>query len=82
MFPVDYFRWHAAKAIISAERGDNEQAVSHADQAFGAAQVKKSGFRFHQKLGLVDKEYKDLVNELRGGYTYNKALKQGRRWAR
>lgn len=64
MFPVDYFRWHAAKAIISAENGNNEQAVNHAEQALDAAQIKKSGFRFHQNLGLVGKEYKGLVNEL------------------
>ena len=65
MFPVDHFRWHAAKAIISAESGSDEQAVNHADQAFDAAQIKKSGFRFRQNLGLVGKEYKGVVNELR-----------------
>ncbi|ASK68242.1 hypothetical protein CF168_04780 [Shewanella bicestrii] len=65
MFPVDHFRWHAAKAIISAESGNTEEAANHAGQAFDAAQIKKSGFRFHQNLGLVGKEYKGLVNELR-----------------
>ena len=65
MFPVDHFRWHAAKAIISAENGNDEQAANHASHAFDAAQIKKSGFRFHQKLGLVGKEYKGVVNELR-----------------
>ena len=65
MFPVDHFRWHAAKAIISVESGNNEQAANHAGQAFDAAQIKKSGFRFHQNLGLVGKEYKGVVNELR-----------------
>lgn len=65
MFPVDHFRWHAAKAIIAAHSGYSEQAVNHAGQAFDAAQIKKSGFRFHQNLGLVGKEYKGVVNELR-----------------
>ncbi|MCG7564615.1 tetratricopeptide repeat protein [Pseudoalteromonas sp. McH1-42] len=65
MFPVDHFRWHAAKAIIFTESGNNEQAARHAGQAFDAAQIKKSGFRFHQSLGLVGKEYKGLVNEIR-----------------
>jgi tetratricopeptide (TPR) repeat protein len=65
MFPVDHFRWHAAKAIISTESGNNERAAEHAAQAFDAAQIKKSGFRFHQNLGLVGKEYKGVVNELR-----------------
>jgi tetratricopeptide (TPR) repeat protein len=68
IFPVDHFRWHAAKAIISAESGNNEQAANHAGQAFDAAQIKKSGFRFHQNLGLVGKEYKGMVNELRAIY--------------
>lgn len=64
MFPVDHFRWHAAKAIISAESGNSEQAANHVGQAFDAAKIKKSGFRFHQNLGLVGKEYKGVVNEL------------------
>lgn len=68
MFPVDHFRWHAAKAIISADSGNNEQAVNHAGHALDAAQIKKSGFRFHQSLGLVGKEYKGVVNELRAIY--------------
>lgn len=58
MFPVDHFRWHAAKAIISNESGNNEQAANHADQAIDAAKIKKSGFRFHQNLGLVGKNIK------------------------
>ena len=65
MFPVDNFRWHAAKAIIAAEGGDNEEVANHVGKAFGAAQIKKSGFSYHQKLGLVGKEYSGLVNELR-----------------
>lgn len=65
MFPIDYFRWHAAKAIIAADSGDNELASSHATRALEAAQIKKSGFRFHQNLGLVGKEFKGVVDELR-----------------
>ncbi|USH03828.1 tetratricopeptide repeat protein [Grimontia kaedaensis] len=65
MFPVDHFRWHAAKAIISSGSGNNDQAANHASQVFDAAQIKKSGCRFHQNLGLVGKEYKGVVNELR-----------------
>ena len=65
MFPVDHFRWHAAKAIIAAESGNKEQAENHAGMAFEAAKIKNSGFRFHQNLGLVGKEFKNVVNELR-----------------
>ena len=65
MFPVDHFRWHAAKAIIAAEIGSNALAAEHARMAFDAAKIKKSGFRFHQSLGLVGKKYKGVVSELR-----------------
>lgn len=65
VLPVDHFRWHAAKAIINADAGEQGIASSHAARAFEAAQIKKSGFRFHQKLGLVGKEYEGVVNELR-----------------
>lgn len=65
MFPVDHFRWHAAKAIIVAAIGGKEHAAEHVRMAFEAAKIKKSGFRFHQSLGLVGKEYKGMVNELR-----------------
>lgn len=68
MFPIDHFRWHAAKAIINADSGDKELASSHAASALDAAQIKKSGFRFHQKLGLVGKEFKGVVDELRAIY--------------
>ena len=68
MFPIDYFRWHAAKAIIAADSGEQELAASHATSALEAAQIKKSDFRFHQNLGLVGKEYKGVVNELRAMY--------------
>ena len=68
MFPIDHFRWHALKAIISAENGNNDLAVNHVGLAFEAAQIKQSGFSFHQKLGVVGKEYKALIKELRTIY--------------
>lgn len=65
MFPVDHFCWHAAKAIIAAKSGNSVLANNHAGLAFDAAQIKNSGFCFHQNLGLVGAEYKGVVNELR-----------------
>ncbi|MCO7224129.1 M48 family metallopeptidase [Pleionea sp. CnH1-48] len=64
-FPVEYFQWNAAKAIIAAEYGDKEQASKYVESAFDAAEIKKSGFRYHQSLGLVGEEYKALIKELR-----------------
>lgn len=55
-FPLDYFRWHAAKALIETD-------ASHAKQALEAAEIKKSGFRFHQDLGLVGKEHENTNNK-------------------
>ena len=65
MFPIDYFRWYAAKAIIESKIGSKECASIHAVNALESAQIKTSGFRFHQNQGLVGKEYQGVVNELR-----------------
>jgi len=56
-FPLDYFKWHAAKALI---RNDGNEA----SKALDAAQVKKSGFRFHQNVGIVGKEYEKTIKQL------------------
>lgn len=69
IFPVDHFRWHGAMAIFRKDLGDIEEAVKQAGLALDAAQIKKSGFRFHQKHGLVGEKYADLVEKLREIYT-------------
>jgi tetratricopeptide (TPR) repeat protein len=56
-FPLDYFKWHAAKALIQK---DGVQA----SKALEAAQVKKSGFSFHQSVGLVGKEHEKTIKQL------------------
>ncbi len=58
VFPLDCFKWYAAKALI-------EKNGSHASRALEAAEVKKSGFRFHQNVGLVGKEHADTIKKLR-----------------
>lgn len=68
MFPVDYFRWYAAKAIIEFEMGNIKLAKIHAGKSLDAAKIKKSGFRVHQKLGIVGEKYSAIVNELRAIY--------------
>jgi len=65
MFPIDHFRWHAAKAILAKEIGKNVIASEHASLAFKSAKIKKSGFKYHQNVGLVGKKYRELINELR-----------------
>lgn len=56
-FPLDYYKWHASKALI-----DNDS--SEAQKALDAAKVKKSGFRFHQDVGLVGKEHEKTIKQL------------------
>lgn len=65
MFPLDYFRWYAAKAIIEFEMGNIELAKIHAGKSLDAAKIKKSGFSFHQNLGIVGESYSAIVNEIR-----------------
>lgn len=57
MFPLDKFLWHASLALI-------ENSAEQAKLALEAAKVKRSGFRFHQDVGLVGLEYKSLVKDL------------------
>ena len=68
MFPIDYFRWHTAMAVFKYGLGDCTEASKQAGLALDAAQVKKSGFRYHQQLGLVGKEYKKTIKVLRAIY--------------
>jgi len=68
VFPVDVFKWHAAYSIISYALREIEAARTHAGMALDAAQIKKSGFRFHQSLGLVGKEHQATVSALRQIY--------------
>jgi hypothetical protein len=64
-FPVSFFKWHAAKALIHKARSESALSKQHAASALEAAQIEKSGFRFHQKLGLVGPAHKAVVAELR-----------------
>ncbi len=63
-FPVDKFRWHASKALIAAAQNGDAEARTHARQALDAAQVRKSGFRYHQNIGLVGKEHQAVIKRL------------------
>jgi len=56
-FPLDHYKWHASKALISSDG-------SEAKKALEAAKVKRSGFRFHQDVGLVGKEHEKTIKHL------------------
>jgi tetratricopeptide (TPR) repeat protein len=52
-FPVDFFKWNAAQALIADATGNAEAASSFAHAALDAAARDHSGFRYHPKVGLV-----------------------------
>jgi tetratricopeptide (TPR) repeat protein len=68
MFPLDKFKWHAAKSLIHHSLRELDDSKRHAALALEAAKVKMSGFRYHQDLGLVGEEHKDTVASLRQIY--------------
>jgi tetratricopeptide (TPR) repeat protein len=64
MFPVDHFRWHAARALIAAAALDARTAKGHSQQALDAVAREHSGFRYHPSVGLVTKQYDEVVKQL------------------
>jgi len=64
-FPVSKFKWHAAKSLIHCALRNFDEAKKQAALALEAAQIKTSGFRYHQDLGFVGEEYKDTIAALR-----------------
>jgi len=64
IFPVDKFRWQAARALIAAEQKDGPTAREHSVKALEAAQLGHSGFRYHPKVGLVGPELTPLKEKL------------------
>jgi tetratricopeptide (TPR) repeat protein len=66
IFPVDFFRWHAARALIAAETKQSAAAREHALKALEAASLGHSGFRYHPTIGLVTDEHAAVVRKLKG----------------
>ena len=65
MFPVQYFRWHAAHALIAADSNDVSTAKTHAQEALDAAGLDHTGFRYHPRIGLVTERYDNLLQKLK-----------------
>jgi len=64
-FPVMDFEMCAARAIIYAETGNQDDAVQWANDALAAAAKTHSGYRYHAALGLVGNQHADLVERMR-----------------
>ena len=52
-FPVQYYKWHGALALIADAQGRTSEAQGAARQALDAARTTCSGFRYHPDVGLV-----------------------------
>ena len=64
-FPVDYFRWYAAHALILLAQGSASRAREHAQHAREAAAKEHSGFRYHPSLGWSATSMMIFVNSYR-----------------
>ena len=52
-FPIDKYRWNAIQAIVENEKANKIVAKKFALSALEAGSLSHSGFRYHQRLGLV-----------------------------
>jgi len=66
LFPVDHFRWHAARALIAAAARETGVANVHSRRALEAAEREHSGFRHHPSVGLVTEQFDEIVKRLEG----------------
>jgi len=65
MFPIERFRWHAARALIAADTRETGVSRVHADRALEAAALDHSGFRYHPSVGLVREQYDGIIERLK-----------------
>src|SRR5215470_17937075 len=63
MFPVDHFRWHAARALMAADCQEHAVARIHAKRALDAAALEHSGLRNHPSVGLVTGQYDEVIRK-------------------
>ena len=64
-FPVDFFRWNAAQALIAASAGRTNACYPFARAALDAAERQSSGFSHHPDVGLVSNSLSGIVAEMR-----------------
>ena len=63
-FPVEYFRWHTARALITSAVGVTAEAKAQARLALAAAEKDHSGFQYHPSVGLVGESYQQIRQRL------------------
>lgn len=76
-FPVQFYQWHGALALILHEQGRTSEARNEAHNALEAADMTDSGFRYHPTLGLVSdtadefgKRLRDIASERRSVFRW------------
>jgi tetratricopeptide (TPR) repeat protein len=65
LFPAHQFQTAKTHALILAERGQLEDARHFAQIALAATAATESPFRYHRKLGLVDRAAAQVLQRLR-----------------
>jgi tetratricopeptide (TPR) repeat protein len=63
-FPLDYFRWNAAYALIAAESDAVDVAEEYAKNALRAWKAEHSGMPRHPTFGLVGDVHDDVIRRL------------------
>lgn len=64
-FTADHFRWHAARALIAADSDNPQIAKEQALCALEIATNNEPRFSNHPTVGLVTKDYDDIIRQLK-----------------
>ncbi len=64
IFPLDHFRWHAARALIAGASNEPITARENAERALRAADQDHSGISRHPSLGLITQEHAEVSKRL------------------
>jgi tetratricopeptide (TPR) repeat protein len=64
VFPVERFKWNAARALIAGALGNLPSARESARKALEAAAERNSGFTNHPSIGLVSDEHRQALTKL------------------
>ena len=65
MFPLDYFKWNVASALVAKAQNGQGTSRLFAMAALEAAKIDHSGFRHHPSIGLVGESYEQVTDLMR-----------------
>jgi len=64
MFPLDLFKWNAAKALILFALNDRTNGKLFAGAALAASKADSSDFTYHPSVGLVGSAHEHVIKRL------------------